>query len=241
MKNRDDFDKEDMLYEINTLRTQGVVAIEKCLPYKHIVRLSNLLLRKLEMTDPEGYGDIHCTFNRADLEVDMSIEVMDSIRLVLSKISPVLKNVVGKNPRLVELGGLISLPGCIKQPIHADSDYSEDPSIAEMITTFVALIDIDRSMGPLEVWPETHLLCPQNDDYFGQLIDRGTTMEVSSGTAVLMNSKTWHRGTDNFSCKVRPVFYFSFLADGTPPTGPTWTLYKELSGKWRLNDFLEKH
>ncbi|WP_102270208.1 phytanoyl-CoA dioxygenase family protein [Vibrio cyclitrophicus] len=233
-----DCNNECLLNKLKQLRTQGVVAIDNCLFEKNVQTMSNLLLEKLKITVPEDYGDIHCTYNRADLEIEMTSEVMESIRMVLTKISPVLKNVIGENPRLVELGGLISLPGCIKQPVHADSDYSEDSSIAEMITTFVALVDIERSMGPLEVWPKTHVICPQDDGFFDQTIDRGVTFEVSAGTAVLMNSRTWHRGTDNFSCKLRPVFYFSFLADGILPNGPTWTINEELSGKFRLNDFL---
>lgn len=109
-----------------------------------------------------------------------------------------------------------------------------------MLTVFVALRKIEQAMGPLEIWPETHKLKEEDGVTADRLLkaSRRVGMCVDKGTAVLMNSKTWHRGAGNYSRAIRPVFYFSFLGAGEIPDGPTWTIASELIDKYRLKDLV---
>ncbi|KAJ9459201.1 hypothetical protein DIPPA_63080 [Diplonema papillatum] len=142
-------------------------------------------------------------------------------------------------------------------------------SAAHLISVFVPLVDVAHGMGPLEVWPQTHStvqLLPQcikhlkslngrqhqefmsemeaaSDVAPGPLVDAlcydSVKMTVPKGSAVLMDSRCFHRGSRN-SCCVRPVLYFTFASEsGSLPEGSTYSLVPSLRRrKLRLNELV---
>ena len=61
---------------------------------------------------------------------------------------------IGESATLYELSAIISKPGCRQQVLHSDTiASSESDANAILLTTFVALQDISRCMGPTVMYP----------------------------------------------------------------------------------------
>ena len=131
---------------------------------------------------------------------------------------------------LYELGSLISDPGSERQLLHADYNYQPDfqPTIPPALTCFVALQDIDATMGPTTFLPssatEEHheeIAIGQHDGYgtengsssnLSELLSKsGNNLSLlRTGDCALYNPMTLHCGNANKSNKRRVIFYFSF-------------------------------
>lgn len=159
---------------------------------------------------------IHQGFNRADCELNLVEPALSVLREFAQTLRKTLVTKLGEDPTIEELAVLVSFPGAAEQPFHPDSE--PDPNAATLITAFIPLVDLSLSMGPLEIVPGSKGKEAIPDDMPSIVLD------VKAGTAIVMDSTTWHRGRDNVSQVARPVLYFSMLGTGTPPTGPTWTM-----------------
>ena len=107
-----------------------------------------------------------------------------------------------------------------------------------LVTIFINLLDVDEKSGPLLV-----ISGSQNytwEDYSSSprhlALEDFRVMTLPRGSSVLMDSRVLHSGTANTSLDcMRPVFYFSFGEKDI--NGPTYSIRKEYSGRYKLNDF----
>lgn len=148
------------------------------------------------------------------------------------KLQGLLRRLVTTGASLEELAGLTSYPGASAQDFHPDTLYKEGDG--RLVTAFVALDDLDETMGPLEVvWGSS-----RGRDVGAS--PRASRMTLGRGDAVIIDSTTVHRGGANSSAdRPRPVYYFSFLSpDGARPHGATYSIIKGNEETPTLAEFL---
>lgn len=88
------------------------------------------------------------------------------------------------------------------------------------------LVDMDSSLGPIEVRPFVPLDTKQVD----------LPMLLNAGSIVAYDSKVWHRGGANVGNKPRPVLYTTWMAtdDGLLPRNMGYTIEHGEMGAWTL-------
>lgn len=134
---------------------------------------------------------------------------------------------------LVELGAIVSLPGAQCQEVHKDIGQVN----CSLLTSFVALQDIDTTMGPTTIYAGTHTAefhaCVKLKRIFAAGVvysPIGVDVDVSvdpieelaegpplactllEGDLVLMNAKVHHFGGANQSAMPRYLMQFSLLS-----------------------------
>lgn len=77
----------------------------------------------------------------------------DAVCMVLSGCRSLFTSLVTTEGALVEFGAIISEPGARQQDVHSDIPFSDQTLL---YTTFLALQDVDHSLGPTCVFPATH-------------------------------------------------------------------------------------
>jgi ectoine hydroxylase-related dioxygenase (phytanoyl-CoA dioxygenase family) len=201
----------------------------------------------------DRFADVLLNRNRCDLKVPLGPPaVNDALRhLLASSEGAVLRNLielvyethgsVGSQATLYELNCFMSQSGARRQLVHADivcQNDDERPSILGpdepiMLTCFVALQDVDASMGPTYFIPRTHNLeahqqffetpgaavPPSSSPLFDSTKDellatRPAVMgTLKKGSCILFDPRTLHCAGANFCddpARTRALFYFSF-------------------------------
>jgi ectoine hydroxylase-related dioxygenase (phytanoyl-CoA dioxygenase family) len=143
----------------------------------------------------------------------------------------------------------MSYPGSEHQIWHTDTSYGFGD--ASLISIGIALTDIDKTMGPLNVYKgsnnmytediddlytdhniETESCSEEEEGLCSQPIEKIckekgyklTKCVAKKGDLVAWQSSVVHRGSANKSNKLRPVFYFSLMsAFGNEPYGSTYS------------------
>jgi len=184
---------------------------------RSIDRFANVLLRK----------------NRCDLKIPLgSKEVNEALHHVLCK-SPVrqtIEELLSPDAILYELSCLISDPGSQRQVVHPDNpcvikgENIKDNNEPVLLTCFIALQDIDMTMGPTVWLPKTHNLethtlfrdettGPDNSESPKDKLLRttpGVLGMLPKGSCAVYDSRVLHCGSANKSKNSRALFYFSF-------------------------------
>jgi hypothetical protein len=204
------------------------VTVEGVLERDRCADLERELLRQLDSSDRPELGNIHGKDTRLDLPLRMTGPVCDALLTLVDRLGPTLRSALGAGAQLVELSALQALPGATEQPPHPDAGGSDDPEEARLVTVFVILTDVTLDRGPLEVWLGSHVPPGRPDEVAALLACPSRRMTGPAGTAVLMDARTWHRGTANTGPLPRPVFYASWLSPGTRPVGPTWSIHSSV-------------
>lgn len=177
----------------------------------------------------KNFGDVLMRDNRYDLLLDLDPPVRDALREVLGAVKPVMAGVLGEDAELFELAALISDPRSPRQPVHPDTPHREGSGVA-VLTTFVALQDVEENMGPTVIIPQTqtaeaHARFNSRDDggraKLALLRQQPNHLGVlRTGDANLIDSRVIHAGGGNDSERRRVLFYMSFRAKGArTPTG----------------------
>ena len=136
----------------------------------------------------------------------------------LGAVGSVVESAISSDAELYELACLISDPGSDRQVIHPDIAHQGilQKRTGPLITCFVALQDIDQSMGPSEF-----LLGTNTAEYHEKLNDhslRDDMLEtvpskislLQEGDCSIFDATTLHCGTANKSQQRRRLFYFTF-------------------------------
>ena len=94
------------------------------------------------------------------------------------------------------------------------------------------LVDMDSSLGPIEVRPFVPLDTEQVDLH----------MLLKAGSVVAYDSKVWHRGGANVGNMPRPVLYTTWMAadDGLLPRNMGYTIEHAEMGAWTLRRLQER-
>jgi len=169
-----------------------------------------------------GFGNVFSRQNRFDMYLKNEGVFKQALGQILgAAVGDVFRHFYDGRPcDFHELSALVSDSGSASQPIHPDSKFTEHPILH---TCFVALQDIDATMGPTLFLPGTN-----NRDSHDQFTstDSATTKLPSSleyrhallrkGDCTIMDSRTLHCGTENRSGEVkgdigkrRVLFYFT--------------------------------
>ena len=146
--------------------------------------------------------------HRHDLRLDMTPPVRRLLAAVLAPeaISGAIEAVLGPRAECCECSCIVSEGGARAQAAHCDTlpvEGREDS--ARLLTLFVALQDIEASMGPTLVWPRTHT--PSFHRALGEegpLLLRSMpafALTLEAGDVVLIDSRLWHSGGANTSAR----------------------------------------
>jgi len=165
---------------------------------------------------------------RCDLKLELQPPVTAAVMEALAPLKAVHIATLGAAAELFELGALVSDPSALRQCVHADTGYTSEPIAC---STFIALQDIDEDMGPTVFIPNTHQEYEAHvalqarepaPGSYSSMTDRERLLQgspnhvatLSSGDAIMFDSRVLHCGTANTSIRRRVIFYFSFRAKG---------------------------
>ncbi len=169
---------------------------------------------------------------RYDLKLSLEdAQVRRSALRVAAGIAPRVASLLGADAELTELGAIVSDPGAAAQPTHPDTPWSEQPVL---LTAFVALQRVARSMGPTRFYPGTHTSAAHaafQDSRPGgareRLLERSRCWAplLRSGDATLYDSRLLHCGGANESAARRRVLRLRLPAVGAHSAGRRRALF----------------
>mmetsp|Transcript_17967 Transcript_17967/g.36861 ORF Transcript_17967/g.36861 Transcript_17967/m.36861 type:complete len:373 (+) Transcript_17967:142-1260(+) len=242
------------------LRKSGVVRIDDVLPDDMADELRNYVfdlrqrsdeqVQKGEIRQIERFADVLLKENRCDLTIPLEEDiVVDALLQVLQKtpVGKMMSTMLGKKSALYELSCLISDKGSNRQVVHPDNPCTADEE-AVLYTCFIALQDIDLTMGPTTWLPNTHTASAHElfkDDYVGPTQTESskdkllrTTPSVlgvlPKGSCAIFDSRLLHCGGANTSDRSRALFYFSFKNAKIGYPGNPASIRPELGSKYTL-------
>lgn len=176
------------------------------------------------------FADVLAKKNRDDLLLPLDeAPVAQAMRaLVHGPVGDVVSRLLGEDAILRELSCLVADSGAPRQVVHPDTPYQRENVL---LTCFVALQDVDRSMGPTLFLPNTHR-AEAHEEFFDKtrkdkLLEQAETRlsTLGAGDASVFDSRTLHCGTQNNDPlgRSRYIFYVSFqnpnIQDpGNPPS-----------------------
>ena len=146
---------------LSSLQRDGFVVIRGAVPREVCATARAATLRELDVCK----GSMSYIFmkqilfpvdkpkHRYELLPPMYPELEAAVHAVVSGCRALYISLVTNDGALVEFGAVISEPGARQQDVHSDILYSDQTLL---FTTFIALQDIDRSLGPTCVFPATH-------------------------------------------------------------------------------------
>ena len=175
----------------------------------------------LQVGSSNGFHEV-CL--RSPGRYDVSTQFSAFRQDLLEPIEAIVSNILGSDHARAFCGVVYSAPGSEDQQWHADSLHLESThKDANLISSLLALHDIDMSMGPTELAPMTHLLTnhmnnprvngidivyqhPENlnrPELVGALKDANICMALPAGSLILFDDRILHRGRGNKSTKPR--------------------------------------
>lgn len=146
---------------LSSLERDGYVVIRGAVPPEVCARARAAALRELEKAKatPSFHfwkrivSPINKPKHRYELLLLPTAPFEDAARAVLSGCRSLYTSLVTADGALVEFGAIVSEPGARQQDVHSDIPHSNQTML---YTTFLALQDVDRSLGPTCVFPATH-------------------------------------------------------------------------------------
>jgi len=183
------------------------------------------------------FGDVLGRLNRYDLKLHIS-EVRTALEAVAQVVGPSISRMLGSQAVLYELGALVADPGAPRQQVHPDTDWSPE---AAAISCFVALQDIDETMGPTIFLPRTHTEVVHDVYHSTDAADMQDLLRhapyrvalLRAGDCALFDSRLLHCASANVTHR-RVVFYFSLRSRSAAPP-PPGTLFHQLQERYVLN------
>lgn len=242
------------------LRKSGVVRIDDILSgdmadelreYVFSLRKrSEEQVRSGEVRQIERFADVLLKENRCDLTIPLEEDiVIDALLQILQKtpVGKMVSSMLGKQAALYELSCLISDKGSNRQVVHPDTPCTSDDE-AVLYTCFIALQDIDLTMGPTVWLPNTHTISAHElfkDDYVAPSTGESskdkllrTTPSVlgvlPKGSCAIFDSRLLHCGGANTSDRSRALIYFSFKNSKIGYPGNPGSIRSELGSKYTI-------
>jgi len=230
------------------LKAEGLLRVDGLLPSESATALLSHVEARLKegiaaVTEDENrgyqyFGAVLCRNNRYDLKLALEPPVEAALVPVIEQLRPMLCEVLGDDAELFELAALISDPGAPRQPLHPDTPRTQGTDAPAVVTTFVALQDVEADMGPTVFLPrsctaEAHAAfnAGEGSNEKRELL-RSAPQQLgllSRGDASVFDSRLLHCGGANTSPRRRVLFYVSFKAANTRP--PPGTILTSLRGR----------
>lgn len=248
---------DELLDFVTALRQTSLEQVAAGMPMN---RFADVLLRSNRCDLKLPLGNIPSTSNEKSTK--------GTITLLSSSPSPVMKAMfdvlchsalpetlevagLSKDAILHELSCMISDPGSQRQVIHPDTPYMATADHPTLLTCFIALQDIDESMGPTVFLPGTHTLehhaafadesrtSAATDTLETSLSPKDSVLQnaplvllgtLAKGSCAIYDSRLLHCGSANQSTlkKSRAIFYTSWRHPDTPNTGNPPSIRAEL-------------
>lgn len=197
------------------LDTNGFFVIERALSEALATELLGYVIKSFSGAE---HDYILASDFRVHAPLKLTSLVNGAVHEIVTPAHAAVSKFLGDSNRMVELSSITVFPHADAQPIHADEQNEGET----LISIFVNLAPTKRESGALSIIPGSHKFLDR--DFSGEPFD---VLELPTGSAVFMNSKTWHGGGANqTSDRIRPVFYMSF---GKPDLeGPTYSIRKDV-------------
>lgn len=224
------------------LRKEGVVRVDNVLSVAFADKMRDFVLELRQdsldeaaagaLQYSERFADVLLRSNRSDLKLPLgdngSIKnpVLAALHCILcqSSVKDIVTAVLTDQAVLYELSCLISDPGSHRQVVHPDNPVLTGRGDPTLLTCFIALQDVDMSMGPTIFLPGTHTATAhaafadesiptgQSESPKDELLGRTKSVvsTLSKGSAAVFDSRLLHCGSANRSLDTRAIFYFSF-------------------------------
>eukprot|EP00537_Pseudo-nitzschia_pungens_P013835 CAMPEP_0172395408 /NCGR_PEP_ID=MMETSP1061-20121228/19482_1 /TAXON_ID=37318 /ORGANISM="Pseudo-nitzschia pungens, Strain cf. pungens" /LENGTH=430 /DNA_ID=CAMNT_0013126977 /DNA_START=13 /DNA_END=1306 /DNA_ORIENTATION=+ len=257
------------------LRKSGVVRIDDVLTGDMAEQMRNYVFELRERAEEQvgsgqvrsiaRFADVLLKENRCDLTIPLEDDdndddvVVDALLHVLQKtpVGKMMSSMLGKQAGLYELSCLISDKGSNRQVVHPDTPCKPDED-AVLYTCFIALQDIDPTMGPTTWLPNTHTMEAHEifkDDYVGSSYSSSSSSSTAAGesskdkllrttpsvlgllprgSCAIFDSRLLHCGGANTSDTSRALFYFSFKNSGIGYPGNPGSIRPELASKFTI-------
>jgi len=178
------------------LETLGYTLLKSCIDVKYTENALKELLAEYESTRPMPWTGGGKWFGHLNYVPSLAHQIIREVAYN-SRIKKVLDSALGKDYKIVGLGGNANLPGSWYQPAHADGWLGTD-----FLVVNVPLGEVTEYNGSTEVWPRTHqekLTVSQ----FNAVRRQSVRLNSSPGDVVIRYSNLWHRGTPNRNSDVR--------------------------------------
>lgn len=188
----------------------------------------NGYLRVVDLFDPATMARLDAEFRRrharklagtraADKRPLFSVAITGAFNdpdvLTSPLILPLLAEMLGEDFIIATLSAVVSFPGAPNQHLHRDSKplFSPDNSVERgmppvAMNMLVPLIDFTTETGCTRVWPGSHRIAGLEEGLAVGSLDP----EVRVGSVLLSDGRLLHRGAENRSGRVRPLFYLQF-------------------------------
>jgi len=244
------------------LRKFGVVRIDDIFPSDMADALREYVLDLRQRSETEvksgqvrqieRFADVLLKENRCDLTIPIQDDiVVDALLHALQKtpVGKMMASMLGKQAGLYELSCLISDTGSNRQVVHPDTPSTPDDDDAVLYTCFIALQDIDLTMGPTTWLPETHKTAAHElfqDDYVPATSGGESSKDkllrttpavlgtLPKGSCAIFDSRLLHCGGANTSETSRALFYFSFKNAEIGYPGNPASIRPNLSSKYTI-------
>jgi hypothetical protein len=212
---------EAVLLADGIVRLESVLSNELC--DECLVRINKELLLSDQGYDCNGFGKVHARDCRYDMYLENDGVFKDALTEMLcggSAMEMLFDSLFSAEPAVFhEFSALISDPGSLRQPIHPDSKYTDE---AVLYTCFIALQDIDESMGPTWFLPWTNTQDSHDQHTSGEANKYAylsscdyRKASLRKGDVAIMDSRTLHCGGANVSESSRRVLmYFTLRNPG---------------------------
>ena len=228
----------------NVLRKEGVVRIDNVLSEELADRMRDYVMKLRQdsveqvqagtVKQSERFADVLLRTNRCDLKIPLGDTMSDGTPspamaalhhvFCRSAVKDVIETVLTDQAVLYELSCLISDPGSQRQVMHPDNPWIAGREEPTLLTCFIALQDVDLSMGPTVYMPRTNtekIHEAFKDETVGEgqsespkdklLRTKKTVLgTLNKGSCSMYDSRLLHCGSANRGQDSRAIFYFSF-------------------------------
>ncbi len=201
---------------LRDLYTDGTTALKGAFPDSWVDRLGEDVLAAFDEARSRKNGAIGRGPNRWYVEIHP-----ESLRGFVDLVDhpwvrTVSEAVLGPDYSIVEVGFDIPFPGAKHQPWHRDFRSPSQTHTERRLTSLafnVTTVDTTEDMGPFEIALGTqfdespefdHGMFPPKSCY-PRYVERAVRKYPSRGDISARSALTLHRGTENFSDKLRPV------------------------------------
>jgi uncharacterized protein (TIGR02466 family) len=190
--------------------------------------LDQLAQKMLISFGTQAYSYVHASSCRVHCPIDIDALVDDTISRVIAPVYKTLDGFLENEKKMVELSSITVFPNAKEQVLHQDESMYDK----FLVSIFVNAAPTTIESGCLWLIPGSHK--KSGIEYTKA---QAIPLCLPSGSALVMNSKTWHFGGANTTVdRFRTVFYFSF--GDSDIQGPTYSIAKSVSDKnFLLSDF----
>jgi ectoine hydroxylase-related dioxygenase (phytanoyl-CoA dioxygenase family) len=197
-------------------RRYGVIAIRDAIPKAAIEAVLKDFQKRYDVQMAPGQTELYRRYQtdplRAQLPVAIDGPVANPEFFAPPSAAALVRELLGEDVVIGEMGVVITHPGAASQESHRDSymlfggidvDAAMPPFAMNLL---VPLVDVAAHEGPTEYWPGSHRTC----DEAAATAAPPTPIALEAGTVLLHDMRVLHRGSAKPSGPVRPLVYISY-------------------------------